>query len=40
MTKEAYERLLDIMEQAGELDERAPYEAIINNEIANKVAAE
>lgn len=40
MTKEAYERLLDIMEQAGELDERAPYEAIINNEIANKVAVE
>ena len=40
MTEEAYERLLDIMEQAGELDERAPYEAIINNDIAEKIIAE
>jgi len=40
MTEEAYERLLDIMEQAGELDERAPYEAIINNNIAEKIIAE
>ena len=40
MTKEAYERLLDIMEQAGELDARAPYDKVINNEIAEMVAAE
>ena len=40
MTQEAYERLLDIMQQAGELDTRAPYEAVINNGIAEKVIAE
>ena len=40
MTQEAYERLLDIMQQAGELEERAPYDAIINNEIAERVIAE
>lgn len=40
MTQEAYDRLLDIMEQAGELDARAPYEKVINNEIANRVTAE
>ena len=40
MTQEAYERLLDIMQQAGELEERAPYEAVINNGIAEKVVAE
>lgn len=37
MTQEAYERLMDIMQQAGELEERAPYEEVINNSIAQKV---
>ena len=40
MTQEAYERLLDIMQQAGELDARAPYEKVINNTIAEKVTVE
>lgn len=37
MEKENYERLLDIMEQAGELSARPPYEDLINNSIAEKV---
>lgn len=40
MSQEAYERLLDIMQQAGELDARAPYEKVINNEIAEMVVSE
>lgn len=40
MQKEAYERLMDIMEQAGELDARAPYEQVINNSVAEKVVSE
>ena len=40
MKQEAYERLLDIMEQAGELDARAPYEQVINNSIAEKIVGE
>lgn len=38
MTQEAYERLMDIMQQAGELESRAPYENVINNRIAVKVS--
>ena len=37
MQQSAYERLLDIMEQAGELSARAPYEQVINNTIAEQV---
>lgn len=40
MQKEAYERLMDIMEQAGELDARAPYEQVINNSVAEKIVSE
>ncbi len=37
MTQESYERLMDIMQQAGELDTRAPYDMVINNTIAEKI---
>lgn len=40
MTQESYERLMDIMQQAGELDTRAPYDKVINNTVAEKVIAE
>ena len=40
MQQSAYERLLDIMEQAGELSARAPYEQVINNTIAEQVMGE
>ena len=40
MTEDAYERLLDIMEQAGELDARPPYAEIIQNSIAEQVMQE
>ena len=40
MTEDAYERLLDIMEQAGELDARPPYAEIINNSVAEQVMQE
>lgn len=36
MTKEAYERFLDIMEEAGELPGRAPYDKIVNTSFAKK----
>ena len=35
---EPYERLLDIMEQAGELDSRPPYGDVVNNTLAEKVS--
>lgn len=34
--KEGLERLMDIMEQAGELTKRAPFEKIVDNSFANK----
>lgn len=37
MTEESYNRLQDIMEEAGELNQRAPYDKIVNNAFANKV---
>jgi len=37
LEKEPYERLLDIMQQAGELTARPPYEDIVNNELAKKI---
>lgn len=36
MTQESFERLQDIMEEAGELAKRAPYEKIVNNTFADK----
>lgn len=37
MTEESYNRLQDIMEEAGELEIRAPFDKIVNNTFANKV---
>ena len=37
LTQESYERLLDIMESAGELTQRAPYEKIVDNSVAEKI---
>lgn len=37
MTEESYNRLQDIMEEAGELDVRAPFDKIVNNIYAEKV---
>ncbi len=39
--KEAgFEKLMDVMELAGELNKRAPYEILVDNSIANKVLNE
>ncbi|HHU78548.1 MAG TPA: ABC transporter substrate-binding protein [Clostridiales bacterium] len=40
MTKESFERLQDIMETAGELDQRAVYEDVITNKYADQVINE
>ena len=40
MTKESFERLQDIMETAGELDQRAVYEDVIINKYADQVINE
>ena len=37
MSEESFDRLQDIMEEAGELDVRAPFDKIVNNTYANKV---
>ena len=37
MTEESYNRLQDIMEEAGELEKRAPFNKVINNTYAEKV---
>lgn len=37
MSEESYNRLQDIMEEAGELDKRAPFENVVNNTFAEKV---
>lgn len=39
MTEEAFDRLQDIMENADQLDERANFEDVIDNSIAEKVMA-
>lgn len=36
LTKDGLEHMMDIMERAGELDKRAPYEKIVNTEFAEK----
>lgn len=40
MTEESFNRLQDIMETAGELDQRAPYDKVITNKYAEKVVNE
>ena len=37
MTEESFTRLQDIMEEAGELSKRAPFDKIVNNTYAKKV---
>ena len=37
MTKEAFEKLQEVMTLAGELEKYAPYEAVVNNSFAEKV---
>ncbi|OON99090.1 MAG: nitrate ABC transporter substrate-binding protein [Epulopiscium sp. Nele67-Bin004] len=34
MTEESFEKLMDVMELAGELDQRAPYDIIVDNSFA------
>jgi len=36
LTKESFEKLQDVMQEAGELDQRASYEDIVNNKYAEK----
>lgn len=36
LTKEAFEKLQDVMEEAGELDKRADYENVVNNKYAKE----
>lgn len=36
--KDSFELLQDILELAGELDERAPYESLVNTEFAERSA--
>lgn len=40
LTEEAWNNLLDIMDEAGELPDRVPYEKLVNTEIAEKVIAD
>jgi len=40
MKKEALTKLQDVMQEAGELDERVPFEALVRTEFAEKVIAE
>lgn len=40
MTEESFNRLQDIMETAGELNQRAPYDALFTNEFAQAAADE
>ena len=37
LEKESFERLQTVMQEAGELETKAPYELIVNNEFAEKV---
>ena len=36
-TEDGFNRLMDIMELAGELDQRADYDKLVNNQIVEKV---
>ena len=36
MTEDAFERLQTVMTEAGELEKKAPYDKVVNNEYANK----
>ena len=38
MKKESFELLQTIMEEAGELNTRAPFEKVVNNSYAEKVS--
>ncbi|MEG1711317.1 MAG: ABC transporter substrate-binding protein [Clostridia bacterium] len=38
MTKDSFERLQDIMQNANELPKRSPFEKVVDNSIANKIA--
>ncbi|HLS65461.1 MAG TPA: ABC transporter substrate-binding protein [Pseudogracilibacillus sp.] len=40
LTEEAWENLLEIMDEAGELPQEAPYEELVNTHIANEVTNE
>ena len=37
LEKESFERLQTVMQEAGELETKASYELIVNNEFAEKV---
>ena len=37
LTKDSFERLEDVMIEAGELKEKVPYEKIINNTYSEKI---
>lgn len=38
--EEGFNRLMDVMEEAGELDKRAPFSVIVDNRFANKAIAD
>jgi NitT/TauT family transport system substrate-binding protein len=38
MTEDSFNRLQDVMQAAGELDQRAPYDVLIDNSFAAKVS--
>lgn len=40
LTQDSFTRLQDVMEEAGELKQRAPYELIVNNSFGEKVISE
>ena len=40
MKEESFELLQTVMEEAGELDTRAPFDKVVNNSFAEKVSAE
>ncbi len=38
MTEDSFNRLQDVMENAGELSNRAPYDKLVNNSFAEEAA--
>ena len=36
LSEDSFERLQTVMTEAGELEEKVPYEKIVNNDYANK----
>ena len=40
MKKEAYNRLLDVMKNAGELEERVEYETLVDTLVSQKIYEE